>query len=348
MAMIPVTWSLGGDGLPSVEITEQARPVLLDVARGADGFMIGDHDDLTDANVSDDMTVATSSGCGEVTSLGHVDAVFPVLHGPYGEDGTVQGLLEMMDVPYVGCGVFASAACMDKHFTKVLLQASGIPVAPWITVDTRTIPENEEGRRSRGDEILSKIKNAHLRYPLFVKPSRAGSSFGVTKIEHDGDRDELLAALLEAASHDWKVLVEEGIQAREIECAVLRASERDQIATSLPGEVVLDSREQNDESFYDFDSKYMDAEASHVEVPAHIPESTLQRVREIAATAFAAVDGQGLSRVDTFVGEDGEVMVNEINTMPGFTPISMYAKAWEASGVSYTELITRLIEGVLR
>jgi D-alanine-D-alanine ligase len=343
----PRAWSLGGDGLPSVEITEQARPVLLDVARGADGFMIGDHDDLTDANVSDE-TVATSSGCGEVTSLGHVDAVFPVLHGPYGEDGTVQGLLEMMDVPYVGCGVFASAACMDKHFTKVLLQASGIPVAPWITVDTRTIPEDEEGRRSRGDEILSKIQNAHLRYPLFVKPSRAGSSFGVTKIEHDGDRDELLAALLEASSHDWKVLVEEGIQAREIECAVLRASERDQVATSLPGEVVLDSREQNDESFYDFDSKYMDAEASHVEVPAHIPESTLQRVREIAATAFAAVDGQGLSRVDTFVGEDGEVMVNEINTMPGFTPISMYAKAWEASGVSYTELITRLIEGVLR
>ncbi|MCI2148566.1 D-alanine--D-alanine ligase family protein [Bifidobacterium crudilactis] len=343
----PRAWSLGGDGLPSVEITEQARPVLLDVARGADGFMIGDHDDLTDANVSDE-TVATSPGCGEVTSLGHVDAVFPVLHGPYGEDGTVQGLLEMMDVPYVGCGVFASAACMDKHFTKVLLQASGIPVAPWITVDTRTIPEDEEGRRSRGDEILSKIQNAHLRYPLFVKPSRAGSSFGVTKIEHDGDRDELLAALLEASSHDWKVLVEEGIQAREIECAVLRASERDQVATSLPGEVVLDSREQNDESFYDFDSKYMDAEASHVEVPAHIPESTLQRVREIAATAFAAVDGQGLSRVDTFVGEDGEVMVNEINTMPGFTPISMYAKAWEASGVSYTELITRLIEGVLR
>ncbi len=343
----PRAWSLGGDGLPSVEITEQARPVLLDVARGADGFMIGDHDDLTDANVSDE-TVATSPGCGEVTSLGHVDAVFPVLHGPYGEDGTVQGLLEMMDVPYVGCGVFASAACMDKHFTKVLLQASGIPVAPWITVDTRTIPEDEEGRRSRGDEILSKIQNAHLRYPLFVKPSRAGSSFGVTKIEHDGDRDELLAALLEASSHDWKVLVEEGIQAREIECAVLRASERDQVATSLPGEVVLDSREQNDESFYDFDSKYMDAEASHVEVPAHIPESTLQRVREIAATAFAAVDGQGLSRVDTFVCEDGEVMVNEINTMPGFTPISMYAKAWEASGVSYTELITRLIEGVLR
>jgi D-alanine-D-alanine ligase len=343
----PRAWSLGGDGLPSVEITEQARPVLLDVARGADGFMIGDHDDLTDANVSDE-TVATSSGCGEVPSLGHVDAVFPVLHGPYGEDGTVQGLLEMMDVPYVGCGVFASAACMDKHFTKVLLQASGIPVAPWITVDTRTIPEDEEGRRSRGDEILSKIQNAHLRYPLFVKPSRAGSSFGVTKIEHDGDRDELLAALLEASSHDWKVLVEEGIQAREIECAVLRASERDQVATSLPGEVVLDNREQNDESFYDFDSKYMDAEASHVEVPAHIPESTLQRVREIAATAFAAVDGQGLSRVDTFVGEDGEVMVNEINTMPGFTPISMYAKAWEASGVSYTELITRLIEGVLR
>jgi D-alanine-D-alanine ligase len=344
----PRAWNLDDASLPSVEITENSKPVLLDVARGADGFMIGQHDDLSEggnAKALDGTGAICSAG---VTPLGHVDAVFPVLHGPFGEDGTVQGLLEMMNVPYVGCGVFASAACMDKHFTKVLLQASGISVAPWITVDTRDIPEDEAGKAQFGDNILSRIKQSHLHYPLFVKPSRAGSSFGVTKIEKAGDRDELMSALLEAASHDWKVLVEEGINGREIECAVLRPSAQDAVSTSLPGEVVLDSREENNESFYDFDSKYRDAEASHVEVPARLEEDTLQQVRTLAAHAFEAVDGKGLSRVDTFVGADGTVMVNEINTMPGFTPISMYSKAWEATGISYTDLITTLIDGALR
>ncbi|GAA6123620.1 D-alanine--D-alanine ligase family protein [Bifidobacterium psychraerophilum] len=347
----PRAWNLDDGSLPSVEITPSSRPVLLDVSRGADGFVIGDHDELKDPAKgygTNFVSMADSSDHGVVTPLGHIDGVFPVLHGPYGEDGTLQGLLDMMDVPYVGCGVFASAACMDKHFTKVLLQASGIGVAPWITVDARTIPDDEDARIEAGKRILARIEDAHLQYPLFIKPSRAGSSFGVTKVEHAGDSKELIGAILEAAGHDWKVLVEEGVSGREIECAVLRPSDRDEVATSWPGEVVLDNRGQNDEAFYDFDSKYMDAEASHVEVPAKLPEETLQKVRDMAAKAFAAVDGRGLSRVDTFVSEDGSVMVNEINTMPGFTPISMYSKAWEATGIGYTELITTLIDGALR
>ncbi|MCI1636373.1 D-alanine--D-alanine ligase family protein [Bifidobacterium sp.] len=344
----PRGWSLDDESLPSVEITENSQPILLDVARGADGFMVGEHSDLIGNNDAETTSFPTLSSQNKVTPLGHVDAVFPVLHGPFGEDGTVQGLLEMMDVPYVGCGVFASAACMDKHFTKVLLRASGIGVAPWITVDTREIPNTDQGKKQFAQQVLANIADAHLHYPLFVKPSRAGSSFGVTKIEHVGDAAELMSALLEASTHDWRVLVEEGISGREIECAVLKPSALDPVSTSLPGEVVLDSREEDNESFYDFDSKYRDAEASHVEVPAHLPADTLQQVRDLAAHAFAAVDGKGLSRVDTFVSDDGEVMVNEINTMPGFTPISMYSKAWDATGVSYTELITKLIEGVLR
>ena len=273
----------------------------------------------------------------------HLDVVIPVLHGLWGEDGTVQGLLEMMDVPYVGCGVFASAACMDKHYTKIVLNAAGIPTAPGIMVDAR---------HATGESVYDEVKKAKLAYPLFVKPSRAGSSFGVTKVEQADDEQAQIAALeaavAEAGKHDWKVLVEQGIDAREIECAVLCAAPGDEPEASWPGEIVLDHRDQGDDQFYDFDSKYMDSSASHVEVPANLPVSVLEDVRDVARRAFAAVDGAGLSRVDTFVTPDGTVMVNEINTMPGFTPISMYPKAWDASGIGYTELITRLIEGVLR
>ena len=247
----------------------------------------------------------------------------------------------MMGVPYVGCGVFASAACMDKHYTKVVLGAAGIPTAPGVTVDARNFT---------AADVLAKIEDAGLTYPLFIKPSRAGSSFGVTKVEKADDRetqqDRLAAAIATAGEHDWKVLVEQGIDGREIECAVLCPKAGDEPEASWPGEIVLDH--QNDDQFYDFDSKYMDASASHVEVPANLPVSVLEDVRDVARRAFKAVDGAGLSRVDTFVTPDGTVMVNEINTMPGFTPISMYPKAWDATGVSYTELITRLIEGVLR
>lgn len=323
----PLGWSLD-EGLPIVEKTPGAKDVVLEVALGQDGFFAREDD-------------------GTLTPFGHVDAVFPVLHGPYGEDGTIQGLFEMMGVPYVGCGVLASAACMDKHYTKVLLAAAGIPVAPGITLDARSFDKASEFK-TNADAIMAQVSEAGLQYPLFVKPSRAGSSFGVTKVEHEGDAAELAAAVYEASHHDWRILVEQGIDAREIECAVLCPKAGEAPQASWPGEIVLDKRAEGDDQFYDFDSKYMDAAASHVEVPANLPEETLNLVRETAKKAFVAVDGAGLSRVDTFVTKDGKVMVNEINTMPGFTSISMYPKAWEATGVRYTDLITMLIEGVLR
>ena len=325
----PRGWNLDGGELPTVKITPESRPVMLDPSRGQDGFFIGEpsHINSADSGFGTSFVSMSDPEMHHVlTSLGHVDAVLPVLHGPYGEDGTVQGLLEMMGVPYVGCGVFASA---------------GIPTAPGVTVDARNFT---------AADVLAEIEDAGLTYPLFVKPSRAGSSFGVTKVEKADDRetqqDRLAAAIATAGEHDWKVLVEQGIDGREIECAVLCPKAGDEPEASWPGEIVLDH--QNDDQFYDFDSKYMDASASHVEVPANLPVSVLEDVRDVARRAFKAVDGAGLSRVDTFVTPDGTVMVNEINTMPGFTPISMYPKAWDATGVSYTELITRLIEGVLR
>lgn len=324
----PRGWNLGGSTLPTVEKTADSRDVVLDVALGQDGFFARNAD-------------------GTLTSLGHIDAVFPVLHGPFGEDGTIQGLFEMMNVPYVGCGVLASAACMDKHYTKLLLAAAGIAVAPGITLDARGFDQATQFA-ANGDEILAQVEAAGLEYPLFVKPSRAGSSFGVTKVEHAGDAAELAAAVYEASHHDWRILVEQGIAAREVECAVLCPKAGEEPRASWPGEIVLDKRAGGDDQFYDFDSKYMDASASHVEVPANLPDDLLERVRETAVKAFKAVDGTGLSRVDTFVTPNGDVMINEINTMPGFTPISMYPKAWEATGVSYTDLITTLIEGVLR
>lgn len=322
----PRTWSLQDETLPQVERTSTSHDVVLDISRGGDGFFAREAD-------------------GSLTSLGHIDVVFPVLHGPYGEDGTVQGLLEMLGVPYVGCGVLASAASMDKHYTKVLLKAAGIPVTPGITLDTREFDAASHFER-QGEALLAQVRESGLTYPLFVKPSRAGSSFGVTKVEH-ADVHELAAAVYEASLHDWRVLVEQGVDAREIECAVLAARPGQEPLASWPGEIVLDRKAAGDDQFYDFDSKYRDAEASHVQVPADAPAETLAKIRSLAIAAFKAVDGTGLSRVDTFVDREGNVSVNEINTLPGFTPISMYSKAWDATGISYSELITQLIEGVL-
>jgi D-alanine-D-alanine ligase len=320
----PRSWSLDNGDMPTVEMKDSSRRVVLDVSRGGDGFFVeGDG--------------------GRLESLGHIDVVFPVLHGPYGEDGTIQGLLEMMNVAYVGCGVFASSACMDKHYTKILLAAAGVPVAPGITVDARDFDATSHFAANQED-LAARVAQANLAYPLFVKPSRAGSSFGVSKVERPED---LAAAVYEAAPHDWRVLIEQGIDGREIECAVLAATRHGKPRTSWPGEVVLDARSSDDDAFYDFDSKYTDSSASHVEVPARLPQETLQSVRSVAAEAFTAVDGEGLARVDTFVLPSGEVMVNEINTMPGFTSISMYPRAWEASGMPYQKVISELIEGVL-
>ena len=254
----PRGWNLDGDELPTVKITPKSRPVILDPSRGKDGFFAGEPDHLSNAD-SGFGTSFVSLSDPEIhhvlTSLGHVDAVLPVLHGPYGEDGTVQGLLEMMGVPYVGCGVFASAACMDKHYTKVVLNAAGIPTAPGIMVDARAFT---------AADVVAQIEAAGLAYPLFVKPSRAGSSFGVTKVDKAEDletqQDRVAAAIATAGEHDWKVLIEQGIDGREIECAVLCPKAGDEPEASWPGEIVLDH--QNDDQFYDFDSKYMDASAS--------------------------------------------------------------------------------------
>lgn len=210
----PLGWSLD-EGLPTVEKTPGAKDVVLEVALGQDGFFAREDD-------------------GTLTPFGHVDAVFPVLHGPYGEDGTIQGLFEMMGVPYVGCGVLASAACMDKHYTKVLLAAAGIPVAPGITLDARSFDKASEFK-ANADAIMAQVSEAGLQYPLFVKPSRAGSSFGVTKVEHEGDAAELAAAVYEASHHDWRILVEQGIDAREIECAVLCPKAGEAPQASWPG-----------------------------------------------------------------------------------------------------------------
>lgn len=322
----PRGWNMS-EGMPIVRKTDTAKDVVLDVALGQDGFFAHEAD-------------------GTLTSLGHVDAVLPVLHGPYGEDGTIQGLFEMMNVPYVGCGVFASAACMDKHYTKVLLAAAGIPVAPGITLDARDY-DAACAFAANGETMLAAVQAVGLRYPLFVKPSRAGSSFGVTKVEREGDAAELVAAVFEASHYDWRVLVEQGIDAREIECAVLCPKAGDEPRASWPGEIVLDKRAGGDDQFYDFDSKYMDSQASHTEIPAKIGDDLIARVRETAVRAFDAVDGMGLSRVDTFVTADGDVLVNEINTLPGCTSISMFPQAWEAMGIPFRTVVTDLIEGAL-
>lgn len=317
----PREWDLESGQMPEVVAGPDSVRVLLDVSAGRDGFSV-------------------RRACGTIESLGHLDVVFPVFHGPFGEDGTIQGMLEMLDIPYVGCGVLASAASMDKHFTKILLTAAGVPVAPGITVDTRGLETAADFEENAG-AFASRVAAAGLMYPLFVKPSRAGSSFGVSKIESS---EGLAAALFEASQHDWRVLIEQGVDGREMECAVMSTSSRQKPRTAWPGEIVMDTPE--DAAFYDFDSKYVDEQASHIEVPAKLPMEVLERVRELAATAFMAVDGRGLARVDTFVLPTGQVMVNEINTMPGFTSISMFPRAWEASGLPFEKVITELIESV--
>lgn len=358
----PRDFDLADQPLPSVRSGNGAHRVALEFGRGGDGFFAVDSgSDPAADSVSQQRFQqgpylnSVPASRGALYSLGHIDAVLPVLHGPFGEDGTVQGLLDLLGVPYVGCGVFASSACMDKHFTKILLKAAGIPVTPSITIDTRQVHETGETCTSQQEslfetaavEYLARVRRAGLRYPLFVKPSRAGSSFGVRKVGHEGDAAELGAAVREAAKYDWKVLIEQGMSGREIECAVLAPHIDGKPKASWPGEIVLDRRSPGNDQFYDFDSKYLDSGASHAQIPADLPEATLRHVQEISIKAFEAIDGAGLSRVDTFVGSDGSIVVNEINSIPGFTPISMYPKAWEASGLDYGELVTALIESAL-
>ncbi|MET0974519.1 MAG: D-alanine--D-alanine ligase family protein [Leifsonia sp.] len=262
---------------------------------------------------------------GSVRVLGDVDIVFPILHGPFGEDGTLQGMLELIGLPYVGSGVLASALGMDKHFTKLVLQHAGIAVAPWRTITAGEWDDDPDAVRSAV---------AGLGLPAFVKPARAGSSVGVSRVEHV---DEFDAAFATAFAEDDKVLVETGVVGRELEIAILGGRQGERPRASVAGEVVMTGRD-----FYDFDAKYLGAPGVQLVCPADLRDDQLDEMRRIAIAAFEAIGAEGLSRVDFFLTDDGFV-INEINTMPGFTPISMFPTCWLNSGLSYPELIDDLI-----
>jgi D-alanine-D-alanine ligase len=260
-------------------------------------------------------------------TLGDVDVVFPLLHGPWGEDGTIQGMLEMAGVRYVGAGVLASAVSMDKAYMKVVLAAAGLPLLPSVTVTAAEWERDEAACRERAER---------LGYPQFVKPARGGSSFGISKVH---DASELEAALVEAVRFDPKVLVESAaVDAREIECGVLQALDGTP-QTSLPAEL----RVGGDHEFYDFEAKYLPGQHTEIDIPADLPAEVTAQIRELSVRAFEAVGCEGLARVDFFVLPDGRVVVNELNTMPGFTPTSMYPQMWAAAGVDYPTLVDRLI-----
>lgn len=261
---------------------------------------------------------------GSRRSLGPIDVAFPILHGPFGEDGTLQGLFELTGVPYVGNGVLASAVGMDKHFTKILLEAAGVPVAPWVTL----------GPGDRADPAYLRRRVNGLGYPVFVKPARAGSSVGVTRVAEEQGLD---AALDIAFAEDSRVLVERQVVGREIECGVLGDLAGGAPRISVAGEIVVTGRE-----FYDFEAKYLDAPGVDLVCPAALTSRESAELQRVAARAFQAIDGRGLARVDVFLTGSGFV-VNEINTMPGFTPVSMFPRCWQQTGVGYPELIDTLI-----
>ena len=300
----PERLAIHGRALPSVDPSATAVVLPGDPTRGG-------------------LVVLEPGRAGEV--LGGVDVVFPVLHGPFGEDGTVQGLLEMAGVPYVGAGVLASAAGMDKEFTKKLLAADGLPVGDLVVLrpDTPTLTAAQRDR---------------LGLPVFVKPARAGSSVGITRVTDWAGLDDAIAA---ARVHDPKVLVEAAIEGREVECGVLELPDGT-LRASLPAEI----RIVGSAAFYDFDAKYLD-DVCEFDIPAKLDDDVVERVQEAAVAAFRALDCQGLARVDFFVGPDGVPVVNEVNTMPGFTPISMYPRMWAVTGIDYPTLLATLIDTAL-
>ncbi len=261
------------------------------------------------------------------------DVVFPVLHGLYGEDGTIQGMLEMLNLPYVGCKVLASSIGMDKVYTKIIFEKAHIPQAKYIYIKSENIYINDEFEEIKleNDEIV-KLVEEKLKFPVFVKPSNSGSSVGVTKATN---QSELIKSIQNATLFDKKILIEEAINGQEVECAVLG---NDDIEATTVGEI------KSAESFYSYDAKYKNVESKTV-IPADIPIEKINEIKRLAIKAFKAIDGSGLSRVDFFVEkETKKVYINEINTMPGFTSISMYPKLWENEGLKYSELLDKMIE----
>ena len=266
---------------------------------------------------------ANGGGTLKLSAIAELDVIFPLLHGPFGEDGTLQGLLELADLPYVGSGVLASALAMDKAMCKQVLRAAGLRVTDWLVVARADIDRDADAAASTAAERFS--------FPIFTKPANLGSSVGVVKAHNFG---ELVAALRESARYDRRVLVEPGINAREIEVSVLGNAEP---LASVVGEVVP-SRE-----FYDYEAKYVD-QGSRLVIPAPIPPATAEQARAASVAAFRALDAAGLARVDFLLDRDsGELYLNEVNTLPGFTDISMYPKLWQAAGLGYSELIDRLV-----
>lgn len=278
-----------------------------------------------------------------IAYLKNMDVVFPVLHGLYGEDGTIQGMLELIKVPYVGCGIIASSTGMDKTYTKIIFEKANINQAKHVYIkdydgENITLVESDLEEKKISLEESIELINQKLNYPLFIKPSRSGSSVGVNKAEN---REDLKEDIIEAFKYDSKVIIEQGIKGKEVECAVLGNSKIG-VEASRVGEIL------SAEDFYTFDAKYENQNSKTV-IPASITENQQEEIRELAKKAFKAIDGNGLSRVDFFVEENtGKVYLNEINTMPGFTNISMYPKLMEDYGYSYSSLLDKIIEIALK
>ncbi|MFF0814325.1 D-alanine--D-alanine ligase family protein [Rhodococcus sp. NPDC003318] len=304
----PAELAIDGRALPSVDAAGAALTITADPTRGGA------------------IVALDSEEAGRV--LASVDVVFPVLHGAYGEDGTVQGLLELAGIPYVGPGVLASAAGMDKEFTKKLLAAEGLPIGRQVVLRP-------------GVATVSQADRDALGLPVFVKPARGGSSIGITRVS---SWEGLDAAIAHARTHDPKVIVEAAIVGREVECGVLEFPDGT-VRSSVVAEIRMPDLVEDDDAFYDFDTKYLD-DICEFDVPAKLDDDVSDEIRAIAIRAFEALDCQGLARVDFFVTEDGPV-INEINTMPGFTAISMFPRMWDAAGVDYRTLVSTLVDTAL-
>ena len=271
-----------------------------------------------------------------IWTLKKLDVVFPVLHGLGGEDGTIQGMLEMLKVPYVGCKVLASSVGMDKVYTKIIFEKAGIPEAPYVYIKKKENGYIIKNENFEEEEFKVESITKKLNYPMFVKPSNSGSSVGVKKATNN---EELKMAIENAGQYDNKILIEQGINAREVECAILDGTE---VRASTVGEII------SAEEFYSFDAKYNIPESKTI-IPADISKEQIEQIQKLAIRAFKAIDGSGLARVDFFIEKDtNKIYINEINTMPGFTKISMYPKLFEAVGIKYSELLDKLIANAIK
>ncbi|MEU1531395.1 D-alanine--D-alanine ligase family protein [Streptomyces fagopyri] len=318
-------WALTADEPERMAIVDRRQPSVDLLAESAEGGVILPVD-------PSNREVVYSEPGSVPKALGEVDVVFPVLHGPYGEDGTLQGLLELSGVPYVGSGVLASAVGQDKEYMKRVFTSFGLKVGPYTVIRPREWELDPAGARKRVAEFAGEHG-----WPLFIKPARAGSSFGITKVDSFEGLDE---AFEEARRHDPKIIVEALLRGREIECGVLEFE--DGPRASVPAEIPP----VQSHDFYDFEAKYIDSAPGIV--PAPLTEEQTAEVRRLAVEAFDAASCEGLVRADFFLTEDGEFVINEINTMPGFTPISMYPRMWEETGVDYPELVDLLVQAALR